>query len=246
MSERQEFGVLPIDAYLDGLMLPEEAAAFERRMAAEPGLRAEVELQRKIDAWLRATMMPPAAKEISAGAMASAGDDAGLPIPMRRGVPGWLKVAAVIAILSVSAWVVGARPWENWGARAPSTFTANAVLKRIQDEGFKPEWVCDTDAKFLAYTKEKLGIQFLVKPAAGVQLVGWSYAPGLLSEAAQVLLVKAGGQDVIVAMGPRGEDREVRVEGSELHVHRKVYRGVVMYEITKLDHPVVLDAIEDK
>ncbi len=232
------------DAYVDGLLSAAERAAFERRLEADPALRAEVELQRRIDARLRVAMAPPAMPE---GEGKSA-DAASAPIPMRRvGMPAWLKVAAVLAVAAVGVWAAIARPWESWGPWLPSSLTADVVMKRMLDDGFTPTWKCENDTQFLQYSKDRLGVAFLVRPAASVQVLGWTYSPGLLAEPAQVLLVRAEGEPVMVAMGPTRDDREIRVEaGSRLHVQRGVYRGVVMYEISKLDHPVVVNAVVEK
>lgn len=57
-----------LDLFLDGQMAPAQAAAFARRMVDDPVLRAQIELQGRIDGRLRATMVPPARLEIT-GAM---------------------------------------------------------------------------------------------------------------------------------------------------------------------------------
>jgi hypothetical protein len=228
-----------IDAYLDGTLSPGERIAFERSVSDDPALGAEVELQQRIDGRLRVLMAAPEApaSPVATGAIAG-----------RVGFPSWLRIAAVIAVVGAGVWAGVSRPWEGLFKPAPSNLSADAVVKRlIVDEGFKPMWVCDDDAKFLAYTQKELKTPFLVRPAPGVQLVGWAYAPGLLAEDAEpakVLLVRAEGKEVVVAMGPRADDRTVHTDpGSHLNIHRKVYKGVVMYEISPLDHAVVLPAV---
>ncbi len=42
-----------LDAWLDQRLGPVEQAAFEQRLAADPALREQVELQQQIDAGLR-------------------------------------------------------------------------------------------------------------------------------------------------------------------------------------------------
>lgn len=241
MNERPHNEANAVDLYVDGGMGPAERAAFERRMEADGALRAEVELQRRIDARVRAAMTPPASPAPGAGA--------GGPIPIRRGrIPAWVRVAAVIALAAVGAWAVAARPWSALMRPAPSALTADAVMKRmVEAEGFRPAWVCDTDERFSAYTKENLGVALVGRPGPGVELVGWSYAGGLLADSeknAQALMVRSGEEKILVVMGPRRDDRTVRLEsGSPLHVFRREYAGLVMYEITPLDHAVALESV---
>jgi hypothetical protein len=245
MIEHHERPIDPIDAYVDGLMDHDERAAFEGRIAADAKLRAQVELQNLIDDRIRATMAPP---PVPAPLPAPTTPRSPLSMP-RTGLPAWARIAAVLALVASGAAAFMWAPWRTWFKPQPSVLTANAVMKRLVDDGFKPIWTCDNDEKFLAYTKEKLGIQFLVHPSSDVQVVGWTYAGGLLADSkenAQVLLARAGNEHVIVAMGPARDDREIRRDCNSLNVHKSVHHGVVMYEISRLDHPVIINAIEDR
>ena len=49
-----------LDRYLDGLLSPEEVAAFERKLDRDPHLRAELAAQSRVDAFLHASYSPPA------------------------------------------------------------------------------------------------------------------------------------------------------------------------------------------
>jgi hypothetical protein len=229
-----------IDAYLDGAMAAPERAAFEKDIASNPALGEQVALQRHIDSRLRDLFAPPAAPSLPAAQPTRA-------VAGRIGFPLWAKAAAAIALVAIGAWLAVARPWEGLLKPALAASSADSVLKQlVSDENFKPVWVCDNDQKFLTYTKDKLGVSFLVRPDSGVQLVGWTYKAGLLENTAQILLVRAEGKELMVAMGPKGDDRtQHTVPGSPLHITRKVYKGVVMYEISPLDHPVVVNSIQE-
>jgi hypothetical protein len=231
-----------IDAYLDGSMPPAERAAFERAAESDPTLREELALQSRIDGRLRAVFTPPSASSVSTAQPKPAVP----PIAGRIGLPAWLKVAAVLALVALGAWLAVARPWEGLSKPATSLVSADAAMKHlVTEEDFKPVWVCDSDQKFLDYTKEKLNVAFLVRPQPGVELVGWTYQKGLFADDAQVLLVRAEGKQLIVAMAPKADDRAIHTDpGSPLHITRNVYKGVVMYEISPLDHAVVVNSIK--
>jgi hypothetical protein len=226
-----------IDAYLDDALSPAERAAFEQEASSNPALRDELALQRRIDGRLRGMFVPPDAPQIP-GEVSPA-------IAGRLRLPVWLRVAAILAIAAVGAWLAVSRPWQGPRKPALSAHSADEAMKfLVSDEQFKPVWVCGDDKQFAEFTRDKLKVPFLVRPEAGVQIVGWTYEPGLFARKGQVLLARADGKQVIVAMAPEAEDRTMHTDpGSPLHITRNLYKGVVMYEISPLDHPVIVNAI---
>ncbi len=119
---------------------------------------------------------------------------------------------------------------------------ADVVLSRFEKSGFEPLWACETDEQFVSYTREKLGVAFVVKPQPNLQLVGWSYADGVLGDSAPVLLARHEGQPIMVVMDRARNDHRVRVaEQSGLKVHRAELGRVVLYEISPSCAPVVVN-----
>ncbi len=103
-----------LDGWLDGQLDPDHAAEFERRLAAEPELRAEADRQRAVDATLRRAFEPPAA---IAGPAASPAPLAG-PGSGRHGP--WFVAAAAAALVGVGLWAaLGPRGDTGIGEDAP-------------------------------------------------------------------------------------------------------------------------------
>lgn len=227
-----------IDAMLDGDMSPEDRAALERRAADDAGLRAELELQTRIDERLAVLMRVPEA-------------DAAVPVAGSIGtrrsgaLPVWVRVAAALLLVGAGVWMFTAGPLKL--GTPESAIAASSVLARLEKSGFEPTWVCENDEHFAKYTREALGVEFVVRAPEGLQLVGWSYADGVLGDAAPVLLARHEGQQLIVVMDRAGNDRRVRVdESSGLKVHRASFDGLVLYEISRGCAPVIVNNLAAK
>ncbi len=219
-----------IDAFLRGEMTPADRGAFEREMLKDPALRAEVELERRIDERLRAIYAPPA--------MAT--------VPARVRVPTarpWTRIAmgmaAAIALVAAGVYFTVLRVPGPGGTRA------DVILASMERNGFEPVWECKDDEEFRRYTQEKFGQAFTVAQDANVRVVGWHYCTGVLSDDAGVMLVELGGSDrAIVVVDRRANDRRVEVDAaSGARVHRLRVGDAVLYEVSKRAEPAVLPLV---
>lgn len=223
MSER-------LEAYAEGGLGAPERAEFERLILKDPALRAEVELQQRVNERLRAIFMPPE----------SVGTTSTTPRPSVPWARWALGIAAAIALAAVGIQYTGLL------GPGPGDTRADALYTRLVRTGFEPAWECKDDAEFVAYTRDKFGQAFTVSPAAELQVLGWDYCSGVLGDEAGVLLVKIGaGDKAIVVVDRAVNDRPVVVEPTSLlHVHRRALGNAVLYEVSNRDRPAVLPAIQ--
>ncbi len=235
-----------IDSYLDGAMSGAERSAFETRAQSDETLARELSLQRAADDSLRRQFKPPAAPiglpgraegpagridGTSGGALESAGR------PRRRKVSTPLAAAALILLAVIVGYFT-----LNGSPFGPSHSSAAEVYKRVVDGGFKPEWVCEGPEQFAQYTKDRFGRPWHIDQEQGTTLVGWRYSADLLSPDESLLLATRDGQKIVVVADSAANARRVRA-GDGLRVHERETGGLVMYEISPLDQPVIINHI---
>ncbi len=236
-----------IDAYLDGTMSAAERIAFESRLASDPSLASELELQRRIDARLGVLMAPPEIAPVAVTPPRPTPQSAA-PIPISRAahpIPNWMRLAAVLALVTLGIWAALAQPWRAMLGPDPSDIAANVTYSELVKGGLQPSWVCESDAVFRKFTKDKFGVPFAVTPAPGLELVGWTYTSGLLDASASVLMCRVDGKPSIVVVGPLADDRRMHVDASSgVQIHRKLWSGLVMYEVNQRPDAPILDRIK--
>lgn len=223
-----------VSAYVDGLLPPAEHAAFEARLRAQASLAEQVALQRRIDASIRGLYPyePPAV-------VASGRPGASRPAPWYARRLTWLSAAAAV-LLALTIYT-------RTGSRTPHLPAAD-LYARLEAEGFRPQWKCDTDERFAGAVETRLGTPLVVPLAtSGVEILGWVYADGYegspLSAQAMILLTRVQGRDVIVLMDKAADDRTVKAPAkSGLKVFRREVGPLVLYEVTPLPEPHVIAA----
>lgn len=243
MSEQQVPSRL--DLYLDGLLDPQEAAAFEQAMASDPALAAQVELQRRIDASLSRAFAYP--------------EDADVSVPEARAIPlagsssrrfSWKRVGAVTAVAaSLTIAFILSRPNTFDPPIRPVLvkLTACEVYKRLNDNNWVPSFRCKSDEEFVAAVQKRLGSSVLIPMSTlGVTLDGWGYADGYegspLSLHAMYLLTHVGDRRVLVMMDTKANESSVPKGTCGINLFRREVGSVVLYEVSPLDQPKAIEA----
>lgn len=221
-----------LDAYLDGQLSGADREAVERAMAADPTLAEEVRLQRTIDE--------------SLGRLFAGGAPVADPVGrgMWRGT-GRLWIRPLVWSIA-AALVIAASLWVFFGPQVVVRRGSGDPLGKLYaDEkavGFAPKEVCTTPEAFAEWTRQYVGQP--IYPAAhheGIEFVGWTYAPGVISGSTPVLLAKVDGNDVLVAMDRRvREKHELGTPCLPLHSFRAEVGSAVVYEVTPLDRPRII------
>lgn len=211
-----------IDELIDRAQSPDDLRILA---AGSPDARRHVEMQSSIDESLRRLFHEPARLAIT---------------PARRQWSfRWVPWAAAAALL-----LAGLVSWRLWTiAHRPDVL--GPLYKNTVASGFQPEVVCTTDDEFAnwsrAYLRQAL---YVTSRPADVQYVGWNKGR-IISPISGVLLVKVGGEPVIVVL--EREDRQTVVPGKiadpSLHRFERHIGDVVLYEVTPKDHASILPAL---
>ncbi len=240
-----------LDAYLDGILRPPEREAFVQRLSREPSLRAGVERQGMIDDSLKRLFMPPSnvqgAQERRAALIDSA-QVAGSAAPSaakRRWSPyARLAIAAVVALGTVSVWLNRdlLLPTRGVDPYAPQPWRSPAVAYQFEvDRGFSPDWVCETDRQFRAAFQRRFRRPLLLgELPEGVAALGLAYR-NVITPRTVVLLARVRETDVLVLVDRADADSGQSIApSSDLHLHRRLLGGLVLYELSPFDEPHVL------
>ncbi len=253
MSEPAENPNL-VDLYLDSLLPSEERDRFERDvLAASPELTAEVRQQRAVDESIRRMFpvpkTPPELGWTRIHAIASAGPGR---LFATRPLVRALSIAAVLALGVFGGW----RIWRFASppaAKNPYAVMAWRPMASVYDDivagGFQPDWACKNDAEFASITRRRLGIPLLLAQTDLVTAVGWTYANTLGSQTMCLLATvkaepSAEATKVIVfadrARNDRAPDPTI---STSRHLFRRQMDTVVLYEVSPLDAPTVLNRL---
>lgn len=256
-------GVTPelLDAFLDGLLAPDQALAVGRALEAESASRSTIALQQGIDRVLKEQFRGPGEIKLTLGAatelrtaasvrgegdplkFAAARPADGGPRRIRRLVT---RLAAMLLLTVGVLWSAGIIDTGLLGMTPRGLVDPGVVYERKVATGFVPDWVCSDDAEFVGVTQKAFGQPLQIAKWPGVEVAGWSYYQAVLSSETLQLLVKSEGEPVLVLIDRKSRARRLTApEGSGLHIHKRVLGKLVMYEMTRSELPAVLGLLYD-
>ncbi len=191
-----------LERFIDGDLAGEELAWMEGRLAQDPVLRDQIDLQTRVDDSLRRTcsmnaivmpVIPAGGASASPGAGEAAVAQPALklagtpadhspalpasqgPAPARASLPWkrWGGLAAAAAILLTFAGLFRA----YWDARVPDfrLLEPAPMYQQLVSAGFQPAVVCKTEPEFARLVREKLGSALVAVATPGVEVLGWGY-----------------------------------------------------------------------
>lgn len=230
-----------IARYLDGMLEGDELAAFERAIPSDPELKSAVESDRRMMDRLRTVLGPPPAGQATDARPPVQQSSRSFRPPSVRLLGG--IAAAVLIVVCIGIAYTSKRAANQ--AFATPTVEPAEVYRTAHDRGFEPAWVCEDDAQMLAYTRERFRRGMLFTPTKGVELVGWGYVPGVLSDQTAALFAEHGEHHIVLLVDRSKHDRPLEdpsVENPGLHLFRRIVGRFVLYEISPLERPVLLDA----
>ncbi|HMP06669.1 MAG TPA: hypothetical protein PJ982_09995 [Lacipirellulaceae bacterium] len=242
-----------LEAYLDGLLDEQQAAAFALRMEAEPALRRAVELQAHVDSSLvrQYRAEPPSAAMLAAmlagaapGVLTTASRAEHLGTPAARSWQWYGGVAAALAAAAAMAWLLAA-PWQRSADRQP-LFAARPLVEIYNDAvatGFEPTYECHDPAVFAETFQVRQGTPLKLLPLPdGVRMLGLAYVGGL-SRSTPAMLALVDEKPVMVFVDRAAADRPLAADigDARLRVFRQQRDSLVFYEVTPLDRPRVME-----
>jgi hypothetical protein len=253
-----------LDAYLDGLLSGPDRQAFEARLAQSPQLRAEADAQRRLDGSLRSLFVVPVPAPLppvhvngkpppGPGAGGAAGGGAAAAAAGAAGVAGLagkgpLLLALLLALLggALGWWyMAGGRFW----SRTKPDLSLENAYRQLQSDGFAPETQVNGESELARVIVERLQSRIPLRrlnlrPAPpGVQWLGIAPHCGLPFGGA-IVMSKVDGRDVLLMVGPSyGNGTQSVPSWSKLHLFRKEVGPLVVWEVTPLKQPRLLDLV---
>ncbi len=242
-----------LDAYLDGVMTPDEHAAYQREIESDETLHDQVELQQDIDQSLRRLLAPPSADRFTAGiAEVRQSKSHKLPTPATKrdggAVPRRLAAAAAVV-----AGVFGG--WLTWNALQPSSVSnpygpwrsIEVVYADSVANDMEPEWTCDTESEFADSIRSHFGqaAVFSFELPDGMAALGLAYCNSI-SRRTVYLLAEVNDEPVIVFIDRVEADPGQTVdESSGLNLFNRRLGLLVLYELSPLEEPTLLQLFYD-
>ncbi len=248
-----------IDAHSDGLLTPEQRAAFDRALAGDASLRNEATRQARIESVLKRQFAPPAPPAIvnrtrdeSTPDQPAGPSSPGAPAARRR---FWSRPIALTG-LAAGLLLAAGGGWWGWtmwqagqdGVRRfePPPGSIHRGLEVVYaDEvadGFKPDWVCKSERQFVMTTYSRFGEGVLLRDLPeGAAPLGWSYANTISPKTAH-LLASVDTHKVIIFIDEAGKDTGQTIPCElGLHLFNRRVGKLVLYEISDMDKPRLLD-----
>jgi len=235
-----------LDAYLDGRLPAEDAAAFERALDGDAALRGEVELQRRLDASLRRDFLPPGAQRAAEILRA-----AGVVTPtqparrLRFSIVRPFAIAAVIVLVCVGGWQAYRRAYQKWRTTPDGFVRVEYFYNERVARGFDPNQTCDNDQDFASAIWRTTDQGLVLRPLEGVEAYGF-VSCACMGRYSLVLLADVLGEPVMVFITKTKLSREQQPpERSGLRIFRRDVGPATLHELTPHDKPYLLDLFYD-
>ncbi len=243
-----------LDQYLDGLVSGEQRHRFSQRLGEDAALQSAVDLQAQIDGVLRVRFAPPDADRALAAVYPAADDakhDEAYP-PAEAASAGSvmakpLSRRQILVILSAAAAVVGAvLAWQFFNQPArPQRLVERTISGEYAHQvkrGFKAGWVCETNKQFASTYWARLGQGLLLRDLPpDIAALGLSYGH-VLSPRTIMLLATIDGRKVIVyADRLKNAPPQPPAVAPDMYLHRREVNGLLLYELSPLDRPSVIE-----
>ncbi len=235
---------IPLDAFLDDQLSPDQAEMVQASLDTHPELRDRVELQHRIDASLKRsfahapfTLRASALQSVPTAPTQSA----------RRLRLSWLPLAAMVALtLGLATYFLALRPpsfpdpAKLAASATPTVFESS--YRQIVDAGLVPEIVCTTDDAFRDWMDKQFQTPAIINPKPqGLTLVGWSYPKGIPGYIGALLATQSDQPTIVfIQQLSPGVQPVPPPHDPSLEQHFRLYKGLLLYQLAPKGAPNLL------
>lgn len=254
-----------LEAYLDGLLSPDERRIFEAELERDPELSQPVERQRAIDDSLRSLFPAPSLSDLHArvhsASLAAVGGSSNFGFHSRFSA----LAAAFVAYLAAGLWLFGSGPAESLNDPElsgiqpvpdspvdPSLIVACGIpgdwgsgYAELAEScgGSWSRFACSSFEDVLQESRRRLGHGISVRSDTQVAFLG--SRPAAAFGDALVLVGRFEDRVLVVCVLPASSDPHPTTDpAGGLSIFRRELGPLILYEITPLDQPHLLDLIQ--
>lgn len=232
------------EAWLDGLLPPDQARELERAVERSPALRKRVERQRDIDAALRRKFSTAPTPRLVTSDSST--------LPASSGLRPWAIAAGVLALLGGAAWVL-TRPASTPASERPfvqgprqmapvaSNCELDVVFASAVQNGFAPMKDVDEHDAWQSRLVASLG-QPGCNDKEPTVVLGEYKDPRLAL--ADMMMLRVGEEPVMLVVPRSDQAAGMCVQPySGLHLHRGCWDGRTVYELSASPESRVLACV---
>ncbi len=240
-DSRKNSDIDRLEAYLDDQLQGQEREVMLRAIETSADLQSEIELQKLIDKSLRKSFAPSSPVQTLSKLRQTADVH-----PTKTRKPR--RKATLILAATAASLVWGMLVWKFFANQQPQPdYNPVKPLASIYEtcvaEGFRPTWICKDDQEFASTFQKRQGQGLLLAALpTGSKMEGLTYCGGI-SAYTTTMLARVNGSPVMVFVDRADADIHPALPcgSSELHLFRKELGSLVLYELTPLDKPKVMD-----
>lgn len=246
-----------LELYLDGQLSDDRAAEMDRRLAAEPALKAIAERQELVDASLGRLFKAPKVDaaflaELGANDLPSEQQQVTLPPkPELQQARDWRQTGLAVAALLACVMTWTFYGWDQLQnlfspAGGYEQITVAQLYQDAVQAGFEPDWLCKDDQEFAQTFYDRQGAGLLLRPLPeGVRMAGLAYRQGFTKRATSMFAyVEDKPVLLVVAQSAKVEAELLRNDSDQdVSIFTRKLGDLTLVEVSPLDQPRLLDYV---
>jgi hypothetical protein len=229
-----------VNASVDGTLTDQQRAEFAAVLQSDEFHQA-IALQRRIDESVGRQFAAPDPEKLLRSAMNGRSQSFAIRHPA-SGAGSRLQAIAAGILLAVLGAAVAWQLWPDEQIRQPAHQSIEQLYADTVKAGFKPIMAYKEDRALAIATYSRLGKAVLPSGlSSDVKLIGFGYCNSI-SEWTVSLMATAGDKKIMLFIDRADHDNGQKLSpGSPLHLAGRRVDDMVLYEISPLDKPLLLN-----